>query len=129
MNKNPIFLFGAAEKGPFGKPLRCSSLSELFDLCGTPPEGSEGITYATQALLYNRELLFFRVEEEGYSEENYKQGLKLLCKTRLEFNLSAICMPGLGDKELIDAASQICTLHRSFLILGQKDFYDYLTAK
>lgn len=129
MDLNTIFLFGAAEKGPYGKPLKCTSMPQLFDTCGIPPEGSEGISYAMQTLLFERELIFFRVEEEGFSADTYRQGLKILCKAKLDFTLGAICMPGLGDREIIEAAGQICSLHRSFLILNQKDLYDYLTAK
>jgi len=129
MNRNTIFLFGEAERGEYCKPIYCSSLSQLLDFCGQPPEGSEGIDYAVQALMHEQPLIFFRVEQEGYSTADYLQGLKLLYKQELEVPLCALCMPGVGDSMIIDATIPVCHLHRLFLILTEKDLYDYLTLK
>lgn len=129
MNRNTIFLFGEAERGEYCKPVYCTSLPQLLDICGHPPEDSEGIGYAVQALLNEQPLVFFRVEQEGFSTADYLQGLKLLYKHQLEYPLSALCMPGVGDTMIIDAAVPICTLHRLILILTEKDMYDYLTVK
>ena len=35
---------------------------------------------------------------------------------------------GVGDAELIQAATPVCTLHKSFLIIDESDLYDYLTS-
>lgn len=123
-----IFLFGEAEKGEFCTPLVCKSLPQLAETLGNPPEDSRGILYAVQTLLYDRELIFFRVKEEGFSTDDYMRGLKLLQDKKAFSPLSAICMPGVGDGQIIDASSPVCSLHRSCLIIDEKDLYDYLTS-
>ena len=122
-----IFLFGEAEKGEFCTPLLLKTLPQLAETCGNPPAESLGILYAVQALLYERELIYFRVKEEGFSLSDYMRGLRLLENTALFHNLTAICMPGVGDTEIIEASSFVCSLHKSFLITSEKDLYDYLT--
>ncbi|MES2122361.1 MAG: hypothetical protein V4492_06245, partial [Chlamydiota bacterium] len=62
-----IFLFGEAEKGDYCTPFVCKSLPQLADTFGNPPEESRGLMYAVQAILYERELIYFRVKEEGFS--------------------------------------------------------------
>jgi hypothetical protein len=124
--RRTIFLFGEAEKGAFCTPLVCRSLPQLIDTVGNPPEESQGILYAVQTLLYERELIFFRVKEEGFSTQDYLRGLNILKQNAKALNLAAICMPGVGDVDLIDAISPICQLHKSLLILNEKDLYDYL---
>ncbi len=125
--KHSIFLFGEAEKGDFCTPLLLKSLPQLAEICGNPPPESLGISYAVQALLYERELIYFRVKEEGFSISDYMRGLKLLENPGLFRNLTAICMPGVGDEEIISASCSICSLHKSFLITSEKDLYDFLT--
>jgi hypothetical protein len=127
MVRRTIFLFGEAEKGEFCTPLLCKSLPQLAETFGNPPEESLGILYAVQALMYERELIFFRVKEEGFSVSDYMRGIHLLKNKEAFFGLSAICMPGVGDAEIIDATSPICSLYRSLLITTEKDLYDYLT--
>lgn len=128
--RHAIFLFGEAEKGEFCTPLRFKSLPQLADTLGNPPEESLGILYAVQALLYDRELIYFRVKEEGFGVQDYMRGLKLLeNKHVLLPDLTAICMPGVGDTEIIEAISPVCNFHRTPLIITQKDLYDYLTSK
>lgn len=126
--RHTIFLFGEAEKGDFCTPLICKSLPQLADTLGNPPEESLGILYAVQALLYERELIFFRVKEEGFSTQDYMRGLKLLQNKEITPHLAAICMPGVGDVEIIDATNPVCSLHKSSLIITEKDLYDYLTS-
>jgi len=125
--RHTIFLFGEAEKGEFCTPLLCKSLPHLADLLGNPPEDSQGILYAVQALLFERELIYFRVKEEGFSVQDYKRGIKILCNRELIPSVSAVCMPGVGDNEIIDAASPACQMHKSALIITEKDLYDFLT--
>lgn len=129
MERCKIFLFGAAERGEYCSPIPCHTLMQLLNTFGNPPEESEGISYAIQSLLYERDLYFFRVEEEGFSLPDYYQGLRLLRKKEIEQPISAICMPGVGDGQIIEFASMICSLLHSVLIVNQKDFYDYLTSK
>ncbi|HEY2809993.1 MAG TPA: hypothetical protein VGJ00_01180 [Rhabdochlamydiaceae bacterium] len=122
-----VFLFGEAEKGHRCTPVLCHSLEELSERFGNPPEQSLGLFYAIQALHYKRELIYFRVAEEGYSISDYKRGLSLLRHREILHKPSAICMPGVGDAHIIDETSEICYLLHCMLITTEKDFYDYLT--
>ena len=124
--RQTIFLFGEAEKGDFCTPMLCKSLPQLVDLFGHPPAESQGITYAVQALLFKKELILYRVKEEGFSSQDYMRGLKLLKKRDAISSLTAICMPGVGDAMIIDSSQTICQIHKSFLIITEKDLYDYL---
>lgn len=127
MMRRKIFLFGEAEKGEFCTPFLCKSLPQLAETFGNPPEESLGILYAVQALMYERELFFFRVKEEGFSISDYMRGIRILENREAFHDLAAICMPGVGDAEIIDATHPICSLYRSLLITTEKDLYDYLT--
>lgn len=126
--RQTVFLFGEAEKGEFCTPLYCRSLPQLADMLGNPPEESQGIQYAVQALLFKRELFFFRVREEGFSAQDYGKGLKFLQSKDLIPSVHAICIPGVGDVEIIDALSDVCHLHKSLLVVTESDLYDYLTS-
>ena len=124
--KPTVFLFGEAEKGEFGIPLICQSLPELCDVLGNPPEESQGIFYAVQTLLCSKQVLFCRVQEEGYSVKDYMKGLELIRSERWAPQLQAVLIPGVGDEEIVDAAMGICSIHKSLLVLTEKDLYDYL---
>jgi hypothetical protein len=125
--RHTIFLFGEAEKGDFCTPFACRSLTQLVETFGHPPGESKGILYAVQALLYERELIYFRVKEEGFSMHDYMRGLRMLSTPDTPRILNAICMPGVGDATIIDASQAICQVHKSFLIIDEHDLYDYLT--
>ena len=60
--RHTVFLFGEAERGDFCTPLVCRSLPQLAETVGNPPEESQGILYAVQALLFQRELIFFALK-------------------------------------------------------------------
>ncbi len=124
-----IFLFGEAERGNFCTPVICHSLCELSDIFGNPPEGSRGLFYAVQALLYERELIYFRVKEEGFSLPDYMRGIHILKSREIPQNPTAICLPGMGDVNIIDEMSEICYVFRSLLLTTESDLYDYLTAQ
>lgn len=126
MEKFTIALFGEAEKGEYHEPYFCQTLEQLDDLFGNPPEGSQGLYYAVQTLMFNRDLLFFRVREEGFSREDYLIGLQALEKQRLIQNIGAICAPGVGDEEILKAIHPLCSLYHSILITNEADLYDYL---
>ena len=123
-----IALFGEAEKGQLEKPYIIRKLPELIDLFGNPPPESQGLFFAIQAILYEREVIFFRVQEEGFSKSDYFSGLKILKNKEKTKKLHALCMPGVGDKELLEAFHPLCEIHKSHLITTQKDLYDYLTG-
>lgn len=126
MERYTIALFGEAEKGEFQIAHRCHSVEQLLDCCGNPPPYSRGIYYAVQALLYEQQLIFFRVKEEGFSYRDYLLGLDILKKLAPLTRLSAICLPGVGDTDILSAIIPICTLHHSLLITNEADLYDYL---
>lgn len=119
-------LFGEAERGQFRKAYVLRELPQLVDVLGNPPENSQGIHFAVQALLYRRELIYFRVEEEGFSGEDYFFGIKHLERVK---KLHALCMPGVGALEILKASRPLCEKHKSVLLTSQKDLYDYLTSR
>lgn len=122
-----VFLFGESQKGEMCTPCRLRSLEELEEKFGQPAENSIGIDYAVQTLLYQRELIFYRVHEEGFSREDYLRGIKLLYNHGQKMKLTAICLPGVGDRHIIESLSPICKKNKTILILSEKDLYDYLT--
>ncbi len=123
-----VALFGEAEKGDYKTAYFCQTLSQLMDHLGEPPKESQGLHYAVQALLYRRNLIFFRVEEEGFSTQDYLLGLHFLENRQLIEELSAIFLPGVGDAGIIQATSPVCDVHKSLLITNESDFYDLITS-
>lgn len=126
--KPTVFLFGEAEKGEYCVPHLCRSVGQLMENFGNPPDESLGIFYAVQTLMYNKDLVFFRVKEEGFSIADYKKGLKLLHIKESIPILSAIYLPGIGDQEVIHEVSTVCQIHKSLMVLTEKDLYDFLTV-
>ena len=124
-----IALFGEAEKGHFHSPYSFHSVELLLDTLGNPPKDSQGICMAIQALMYKCHLIFFRVEEEGFSLNDYMQGLIFLENKKIINKLHALAIPGVGDAKIIDSTKKVCDLYKSLLIITEKDFYDYLTSK
>jgi hypothetical protein len=125
--RHTIFVFGEAEKGQFCTPILCHSLLELSNTFGNPTAESLGIFYAIQALLYERELIYFRVEEEGFSIWDYKRGLHILRNRDIPQNPTAICLPGVGNADILNEISELCYIFHSLVITTEKDFYDYIT--
>ncbi|EKE08276.1 MAG: hypothetical protein ACD_17C00254G0002 [uncultured bacterium] len=124
-----IALFGEAEKGAFSTPHRFQKLPQLVDALGNPPGDSEGLFFAIQAILYNRNVIFFRVEEEGYSPADYYNGLRYLENKERVSEINALCLPGVGDPNILKASEGICYIHKSLLITNQRDLYDFLTSQ
>ncbi len=125
MKLSTVALFGEAEKGEFRTPHIFHTIPQLHDGLGNPPKESLGIYYAIQALLHHSSLVFLRVREEGFSYPDYMYGIKVL-KEQLT-DLSAICLPGVGDSEIIDTVVPVCAQYHSILIISEADLYDYLT--
>ena len=124
-----VALFGEAQRGEFRGAYYCKTLDELSDYLGEPPsQDSRGLHYAIQAILYQRGVLFFRVHEEGFSMQDYVRGLQFLESEKIP-SLSAICLPGVGNQEIIERTAPVVEAHSSFLILSDKDLYDFLTYK
>ena len=123
-----VALFGEAEKGEFNTAYHCSTLPQLVECLGHPPADTLGLHYAVQALLYQRELIFFRVKEEGFSLPDYFQGIELLANQNVISNLAAVGVPGVGDKSLIHAFTELCRRFHSVMITNERDLYDFLTG-
>ena len=123
--RHTIALFGESEKGQFQKPYTLHELTELVDLLGNPPPESEGLFFAIQALLFKREIIYFRVEQEGFSIPDYMIGFKYLENVE---SLSALCLPGVGDPLILEASAPLSELHKSHLISTEKDLFDFLRS-
>lgn len=126
--KHVVALFGEAEKGPFLVPHVLREMPQLIDSFGNPPPDSEGLFFAIQALLFQRELIFFRVEQEGFDFTHYSKGLQLLENREQVRTLHALCLPGVGDERILSASRKLCSIHNAIVITTQKDLYDYLTS-
>lgn len=126
---NRVFLMGQSERGRLCAPHSITGLPQLLDTLGHPPADSLGIHYAVQTLLFERELIYFCVGEEGFNKSDYQKGAQFLTNEGKELKLCAICLPGVGDPEIIETFSPLSFQLKSPLILTQKDLYDYLTAR
>ena len=127
--KSRIFLFGEAEKAKSCQPLAIGSLADLSEKVGNfSTSGGQGLDCAVQILLFNHELIFYPVREEGFSPEDYFRGIEFLEKEGKTMQLCAVSLPGVGDPQIIDALMPICQREKLLLILCESDLYDYLTA-
>ncbi len=122
-----VALFGESEKGKWDIPHFVKCLPGLIDVLGNPPPNSQGLFFAIQTILYERELVYFRVQEEGFSKVDYLLGLNALKNTKKFKKIHALCMPGVGDQEFLDISLSVCAMHKTQLIVTEKDLYDYLT--
>ncbi|MBJ7449203.1 MAG: hypothetical protein JHC93_02460 [Parachlamydiales bacterium] len=129
MYRHTVALFGAAEKGDFQRAYFCGSLTDLSNELGQPPAESKGMDLAIQALLFQRQLIFFRVAEEGFSTEDYLMGLHFLQNRQLIPALSAICLPGVSDEEILCVTNEVCHLYQSIIVTTESDLYDLLTHR
>ncbi|MCP5468916.1 MAG: hypothetical protein H7A36_00215 [Chlamydiales bacterium] len=122
-----VALFGEAEKGRYQTAYHCCELGDLAQHLGEPTEDGRGLNFAIQTLLYQHQVVFFRVQNEGFSTEDYLFGLNFLKKREKFPKISALCLPGVGDRAILDATTPICSLYKSFLIITESDLYDFLT--
>ena len=123
-----LALFAEARMGKPEAPCQIRSVDELFTLTGLPKENKSGLNWAIQALLYQVELLFFRVEEEGFSENEYFQGLNYLEKSLKKEPFQALALPGVGSLPILEKARMVCLKKKSLLIMNEEDLYDCLTS-
>jgi len=121
-----VALFGEAERGEFKIAYSCKTLADLETRFGEPPQESRGLYYAVQAILFEYDLIFFRVKEEGYSLPDYLFGLHIL--ERGGVDLTAICIPGVGNPDILSAAHKVCVPRSSLIITSESDFYDLMTS-
>lgn len=125
-----VALFGEAQKGNFRTGYYCTTLTQLSEFLGEPPSKEcRGLALAVQTLLYERGVLYFRVREEGFSTPDYLSGIGLLLNGTNCPPFSAICMPGVGNSEVIEATNSLCHSRKIFLIFNEQDLYDYLTDR
>lgn len=124
-----IAIFGEAERGKFKTAYFCNNLAQLDEFFGNPPPDSLGLYCAVQALLFKRNLIFIRVPEEGFSRDDYFTGFEMLEHQKLISHIDAICIPGVGDQEILSAVQPIGSLNNSLIIINESDFYDYLTTR
>ena len=127
MNK-VIALLGESEMGRFHYPYFCNSLTQLATTLGNPPEDSRGLDFAVQAIMYERDVIYFRVEEEGNSLEQYMKSIEILKDKNRVKKVNAICIPKVGDREIISNLDLICKMHKSIIIMSEKDLFDYLIS-
>ena len=127
MEKDIIALFGEAEKGTFHTGVLMSNLLELETTYGQPPEGTKGLLFAVQSLLYRYKLLFFRVEQEGFHSEGYLRGFKRILESDFAPKILGLGVPGTSDQTIINALEPIMYRHRPVLILTEEDLYDLLS--
>ncbi len=128
MRHQTVAMFGEAEKGQFQTAYFCQTLAELENNLGNPPQESLGLHLAIQTLLFKKKLLFFRVEEEGFSNQDYLHGLSLLEQHQFLAEIGAIGLPGVGDKKIIEATNAICNEYNVLILTTESDLYDYLTS-
>lgn len=123
---NSIALLGESEKGRFLYPYFCKNLEELISYLGNPPKDSKGIDFAIQAIMYERDIVYFRVQEEGYFIKDYFQCLEII-KNKIK-KIDAICIPKVSNKEVIEKSSLICKSLSSIIITTKEDLFDYLLS-
>lgn len=123
--QSTIAIFGEAETGRFHNPYDINSVEELYDKLGNPTEKSFGIFFAIKSLFYNKKVIFFRVEDEGFGTKDYILGLDHLKNSN---NLEAIGIPGVGNLEIIQKTTLICNSHNCIMLFDEKDLFDYLTS-
>lgn len=126
--RQTVALFGEAEKGDTGSPFFMKSLMHLNETLGSPPEESRGLFFAIQFLMYEQEVIYIRVKEEGFSTKDYLKGMKQLLNKKQISHLTAVCLPGVGDARIIDCVHPVTETHGALVILTEQDLYDYLTS-
>lgn len=128
MDNYTVALFGEADKGEFRTAYFCQTLTDLEYYLGNPPPQSKGLFFAIQTLLFHHQLIFFRVREEGYSIQDYLSGLSILQENMLPLPITAIGLPGVGNKEIIHATLPLYNSYHTILLMSESDLYDYLTV-
>ncbi len=127
MFERSVAVFGESERGDYCRPYSCHTMNQLYETFGQPVPETVGIHFAVQVLMHDFSLIFYRVREEGYSLQDYFEGLWQVENHPVESELSAIGLPGVGNGEVIESVASICAIHHSILIMSESDLYDYLT--
>jgi hypothetical protein len=123
-----VMVFGESTKGAFSRLHRPRTVEDLANLLGQPPEGSHGLYLATQTVLLEHELLFWRVDEEGFSPQDYWLGAKMLAElSDQRITIDAVGLPGVGDWSIIESMQRALRGHHPLLLMSARDVYDYLS--
>jgi hypothetical protein len=123
-----VVVFGESTKGAFSRLHRPQSLEDMANALGQPPEGSHGLYLATQTVLLQHELLFWRVDEEGFSPQDYWMGAKMLGElTDQRIVIDAVGLPGVGDWSIIESMRRALKGHQPLVLMSARDVYDYLS--
>ncbi len=124
-----VVVFGESTKGVCAHPYQPRDLVDLELLLGHPPEGSHGLYLATQTMLLEHELVFFRVDEEGYSPQDYWMGARVLSElNNRRVTIDAVGLPGVGDAEIIAAVERSLKGRVPLLFMNERDLYDFLSS-
>ncbi len=129
MEKRTVIIFGESKEGKAQNLFFINSLPNLAVGLGEPTATGVGIHMAIQALLLKKEVLFYKVTEEGFNADQYLFGFKLLEKESQNLSIAAIALPGVGSSEILDIAKNQCELHKTLLILNESDLYDFMTQR
>lgn len=122
-----VALFGEAQRGAFQTAYFCHTLPQLLDTFGEPPEGSQGLTCAVQFIMNQYRVIYFRVKEEGFSYQEYYDGLNFLHQYTGIQDLTALCLPGVGSQEVLEACLPISYRYQSPIVINEADLYDLMT--
>jgi hypothetical protein len=130
MMRARVVVFGEASKGAYSSWHRPKDLCELDAILGQPPAGSRGLYLATQTVLLQHELLFLRVDEEGYSPQDYWRGVQLLAELAdHRISIDAIGLPGVGDWTLLEAIEKALRGRQPLILTSERDLYDCLSYR
>ena len=127
MTKRTILIFGESKEGEFHKFLFLKTLPDLAEALGEPTETGLGVHIAIQSILSNRDVLFYKVKEEGFHADHYLLGFKQLENEFHSTPLAAIALPGVSSANILELASSLCNQHRSIILFNEKDLYDLMT--
>lgn len=128
-SRSRVVVFGESTRGLLAHPYQPRDLLDLELLLGHPPEGSQGLYLATQTMLLEHELLFFRVDEEGFSPQDYWMGARVLSElSHRRVCFDAVGLPGVGDAEIIAAVERSLLGRAPLLLMNERDLYDFLSS-
>lgn len=126
MKRKSIVIFGESTKGEFLNLFPIRTLPDLSTFLGGPTSSGIGIHMAIQSLLFEKEVLFIKVFEEGYDLDHYSLGLKEIDRNP-DLLIDAIALPGAGSNEIVKKASLLAKKKKAFIVLTEKDLYDFMT--
>lgn len=123
--KTTLALFGEAEKGSYDTAYFCHFIEDVYRYLGN--KKTKGLSLATQGLTHGYDILYFRVQEEGYSLDDYFFGLQFLNAHTESLQLAALALPGVGDLYVIEAVRSLCQKYHCLLLVSDQDLYDLVT--